>query len=54
MPGYGTPPPGAAPNSQQQALLQQVLSMTPQQIAMLPEEQRATVMQIVSILLDAY
>lgn len=62
--GYGTPPPqhqkppqgvpqpaGGLPptaNPEQQALLQQVLSMTQQQIDLLPPDQRQTVMAIVS------
>ena len=36
-------PPAAQPADQQQALLRQVLSMTPDQIAMLPPDQRAQV-----------
>jgi len=56
--GYGTPPPGVAPgpsaalggaaagSAQQQALLQQVLSMSQMQIDMLPPDQRQTVMAI--------
>ncbi|KAK9896453.1 hypothetical protein P389DRAFT_171631 [Cystobasidium minutum MCA 4210] len=57
---YGTPPPGqqqppagppqqplpATANPEQQALLQQVLSMTQQQIDLLPPDQRQTVMAI--------
>ena len=52
--GYGTPPPAQAQtaaqmqaNPQQQALLQQVLSMSQQQIDLLPPDQRNTVMAIV-------
>lgn len=53
--GYGTPNPvqqGQQPpvaNAQQQALLQQVLSMSQQQIDMLPPDQKQTVLAIVSL-----
>lgn len=44
----GGPPPGAMPQlrNDQATLLAQVMNMTPQQIALLPDEKRAQVMQL--------
>ncbi|WFD31420.1 hypothetical protein MSPP1_002455 [Malassezia sp. CBS 17886] len=43
-----TPPPAAAPNldEQQRQLLQQVLQLTPEQISVLPPDQRASILQL--------